>query len=313
MSIISAIGSLLVLLCLTLTLRRIGLLNDEHGKLFSLLVTRVTLPALIFYSLNHSHLLWSEAELALIMSLVTVGCLFLGWICARALKLDGPSKAAVILASGFGTSSTIGFTIVQQVFPGNAQALAQAVIVSSLGVQPALFTLGTAIAMYYGNKNLNNETPWQSVFRYLKSPIFIAFASGVAVSLLTDGKTFALLDLLLKPFFAVSSSNAFLIVLVAGLALKLEGMRHVVTIAACVAFIKLICMPVLLWLSMRLLASPAQWQLEVLVLEGSMSSALLAVVFCTSYGCNAQLAAKLVAATLALSIITTPILTSILL
>jgi predicted permease len=100
MSIISAIGSLLVLLCLTLTLRRSGLLNDEHGKLFSLLVTRVTLPALIFYSLNHSHLLWSEAELALIMSLVTLACLFLGWVCASALKLDGPSKAAVILASG---------------------------------------------------------------------------------------------------------------------------------------------------------------------------------------------------------------------
>jgi predicted permease len=175
-------------------------------------------------------------------------------------------------------------------------------------VQPALFTLGTAIAMYYGDKSLTNETPWQAAFRYLKSPIFIAFACGVVVSLVTAGQTYPLLDVILKPFHIVAHSNAFFVVLVAGLALQLEEVRKLVTIASCVAIIKLVAMPLLLWFCIHLLASPEEWQVEVLLIEGAMSSALLAVVLCGAYGCDAKLAAKLVAVTLALSLVSTPIL-----
>ena len=312
MPVVSAIVGLFALLGLVLTLKRAGLLSESHGKLFSQLVTRVTLPALIFHSLNKSHLVWSEAEISLVMLLVTLICLFLGWLVARGLNLDGPQKAAVILTSGFGSSSSLGFTIVEQVFPGNTEALTQAVIISSLGVQPALFTLGTAIAMYYGDKSLTNETPLQAVNRYLKSPIFIAFACGVAISLITGGKSYPLLDVILKPVLVVAHSNAFLVILVAGLALQLEAMRKSLTTAACVAIIKLVTMPLLLWLFMRLIASPEEWQVEVLIIEGSMSSALIAVVLCGAYGCDAKLAAKIVAVTLALSLVSTPILTEFL-
>ncbi len=313
MPIVFAILGLFALLCLVLTLKRTGLLSESHGKLFSKLITGVTLPALIFHSLNKSHLVWSEAELALVMLFVTLVCLFLGWLVAIGLNLDAPRKAAVILTSGFGSSSSLGFTVVEQVFPGNTEALTQAVIISSLGVQPALFTLGTAIAIYYGGESLSNETPLQSAFRYLKSPIFIAFACGVAVSLMTAGKAYPLLDIILKPFDIVARSNAFFVVLVAGLALQLEEVRKLVTIATCVAIIKLVAMPFMLWFCIRLLASPAEWQREVLMIEGSMSSALLSVVLCGAYGCDAKLAAKLAAATLVLSLVSVPILTGFLL
>ena len=310
--IVSSMGSLLVLFCLAMAFKRSGLLDDNHGKLFSKLVTQVTLPGLIFFSLAHSKLLWSEAELALIMLIVTLICLCLGWLVARTLKLDGPRKGAVILASGFGTSSTLGIAFVSEVFPGNAEALAQAVIISSLGVQPALFTLGTAIAMYFGKNDSRDETPLQSVFRYLKSPIFIAFISGLTVALLTEGGNYPVLDIILKPFHVVSAANTFLVTLAVGLSLRLEGLRNVMTIAVSVITIKLIIMPVLLWLGASVLASPEAWQVEVLVLEGSMSSALLAVVFCSAYGCDEKLAAKLVFITTALTIVTAPILLEVL-
>lgn len=312
MPVVSAIVGLFALLCLVLALKRTRLLNESHGQLFSQLVTRVTLPALIFHSLNKSHLVWSETEIALIMLVVTLVCLLLGWLVARGLNLDGPRKAAVVLTAGFGSSSSLGFTIVEEVFPGNTEALAQAVIISSLGVQPALFTLGTAIAMHYGDKSYSNVTPLQSAFRYLKSPIFIAFACGVAISLATEGNSYPLFDFILKSFHIVAHSNAFLVILVAGLALQFERVKNLLTIAAFVAIIKLIAMPFLLWLSIRLIKSPKEWQTEVLMIEGSMSSALLAVVLCGAYGCDAKLAAKLVAVTLALSLVTTPILTEFL-
>ncbi|MFZ9938579.1 MAG: AEC family transporter [Luteolibacter sp.] len=312
MPVVSAIIGLFALLSLVLTLKRTGLLNPSHGQLFSQLVTRVTLPALIFHSLNKSHLVWSEAEISLVMLLVTLVCLVLGWLVARGLNLDGPGKAAVILASGFGSSSSIGFTIVEQVFPGNAEALTQAVIISSLGVQPALFTLGTAIAMAYGERRNAIESPWQSAVRYLKSPIFIAFAGGVAASLVTGGQPSPLLNVILKPIHLVAHANAFLVIAVTGLSLQLKEMGNLMTIGACVAIIKLIAMPLLLWLFAHLLMTPEDWQLEILMIEGSMSSALLAVVLCSAYGCDAKLAAKLVAITLTLSLVTTPTLTAFL-
>ena len=312
MTIVLAILGLFALLSLVVALKQAGLLCESHGKVFSQLVTWVTLPALIFHSLNKSHLVWSEVELSLVMLFVTLVCLFLGWLVAFGLNLDAPQKAAVILTSGFGSSSSLGFTIVEQVFPGNKEAMTQAVLISSLGVQPALFTLGTAIAMYYGEKSLTNEKPWQSAFRYLKSPIFIAFAFGVAVSLVTSWTTYSVPGVILKPFQIAANSNAFFVILVAALALQNEETRNLVPIAIGVAIVKLVAMPLLLWFCVRLLASPAEWQIEVMIIEGSMSSALLAVVLCRAYGCDAKLAAKLVAATLALSFVSIPMWTGLL-
>jgi malate permease and related proteins len=305
--ILSSMGSLLALFLLAMAFKRIGILSEDSGKLFSRLVTQVTLPALIFFSLVHSKVLWSEAELALVMLMVTLVCLLLGWLVAVWLKLDGSRKGAVILTSGFGTSSTLGLAFISQTFQGDPAAMTQAVIISSLGVQPALFTLGTSIAMHYGSGDSGHETPLQATRRYLKSPIFIAFFCGLIVSLLTSGQSYPPLDFILMPISVIAASNTFFVTIAVGLSLRLDGLKDMMMIGACVATIKLIIMPLLLWLSAPIV-SPQEWQVEVLVLEGSMSSALLAVVFCSAYGCDEKLAAKLVFSTTVLMIITTPLL-----
>jgi predicted permease len=46
------------------------------------------------------------------------------------------------------------------------------------------------------------------------------------------------------------------------------------------------------------------WQVQVLVLEAAMPSALLTVVFAKTYGCDAKLASKLIFATLVISSVT---------
>ena len=46
------------------------------------------------------------------------------------------------------------------------------------------------------------------------------------------------------------------------------------------------------------------WEVQVLVLEAAMPSALLTVVFAKTYGCDAKLASKLIFATLVGSSIT---------
>ena len=70
--IVSAIVILLALIFFTILLRRLGIIEEQHGKLFSKLITQITLPALILFSMARAELLFSEVELALIMFLASL-------------------------------------------------------------------------------------------------------------------------------------------------------------------------------------------------------------------------------------------------
>ena len=87
----------------------------------------------------------------LIMFFAVLVYLALGWLIGRTLGLDRSRMGPFILATGFGNSSLLGFALVSEVFSNNDQAMAEAIVLSSLGSQPLLFTLGTMIAIYYGD------------------------------------------------------------------------------------------------------------------------------------------------------------------
>ena len=309
--IVSSILSLLALICLTMLFKRGGVIDEQHGPLFSKLITQVTLPALIFVSLTRTELVWSEFELALIMLGVSLICLALGWGVARALRLDDARTGAVILVTGFGSSSLLGFALISEVFPGDDQTMAEAAMLSGLGVQPALFTLGTMIAMSFGHQTNEPGARLRAALRYLHSPIFIALVSGLILSALLQGRSDPILSSIQDGLHIVGGANTFLVILTVGLTLQLSGLRDVTRIGASVCAVKLLIMPVLLWLPSHAMSLP-DWQMQVLVLEGAMPSAMLSVVLCNAYGCDARLASKLVLMTTVLSVFTVPVLFQIL-
>lgn len=309
--IVSSIVVLLVLICLAMVLRRVGLLEEAHGRLFSKLITKLTLPALIFVSLARTELVWSEGLLALIMVAVSVVCLALGWVVAQLMGLEGPRKAPVILAAGFGSSSLLGFALIGEVFPSSARDLAEAAILSGLGVQPLLFTLGTMIALYYGSAEADAAARLSAALRFFYSPIFLSLVAGIALSLLLQGRSDPILKSVLDGIHLVGAANTFLVTLAVGLLLRFDEMGRVAGMAVRVGAIKLFVMPLLLWLPTLALTLP-DWQVEVLVLEGAMPSAMLPVVLCSSYGCDAKLASGLVFVTTMASVVTLPLMFSLL-
>ena len=139
--VVSSILVLLVLICFAMLLRRVGLLSERDGEIFSKLITKITLPALIFVSMSRTELYWAEFELAGFMALATLICLALGWLVGRLVRADAPAMGAIVLCSGIGASSLLGFPLIAQVFPHHNEAMAEAVVLSSLGVQPILYTL----------------------------------------------------------------------------------------------------------------------------------------------------------------------------
>ncbi len=309
--IVSSIIVLLLLICFAMLLRRVGLLDEDDGEIFSRLITNVTLPALIFVSMARTELHWAELELAGFMAIATLICLALGWVFGRLLKADAPAMGAIVLCSGIGSSSLLGFALISQVFPHHEAAMAEAVVISSLGVQPILFTLGPLIALYYGSTDAAPEGRLKSAIKYFYSPIFLSFISGITITLVFGVIEHPTFKSVLDGIHVLGAANTFMVTLAFGLLLRLEALRATIVVAAGVGVVKLIIMPLVLWIQEHTL-DLKDWQVDVLVLEGAMPASTLAVILCSAYGCDARLGSKIVFFTTIASIVTVPLLFQVL-
>ena len=304
--IVSAILVLLALISFAMMLRRVGLLEEHHGEIFSKLVTNVTLPALVFVSLARRELHLAELELAGLMAIATLLCLALGWVIARLVRADPQATGAIILCSGFGSSSLLGFALIEQVFPNDHAAMAEAAVLSNLGVTPIMFTIGPLIALYYGSPDAAPEGRLRSALSYFYSPLFLSFVGAIVVTLVFGVIEHPVYESFLDGVRVLGAANTFLVTLSFGLLLRLEAARAVIVVAACVGVAKLVIMPVLLWIQEHAFVLET-WQVDVLVLEGAMPSSTLAVILCSAYGCDARLGTKIVFFTTIASIVTVPL------
>lgn len=299
------------LILLGVLLRVRGLLSDAHAPVLARLVTQVTLPALIFSALVRAPLEAVYSELAAIMLGAELIALGLGWGLARLLRLGPAQAAAVILTAGFGSSSLLGYPLIAEVFSDDAAALTEAAMISELGVGPALFTLGTLIAAYLGARAARasgatdhdagsvtaaQNQPWRAALAFFHSPIFIALCLGALWSFAGVPNEGPVVGTALRAIDLIAAANSFLVALSVGLSIRFQGLRAILWVALGVGLIKLFLKPILVWLPSLALPLSAM-QLEVLIIEAAMPSALLAVVLARRYGCDAELASQLVLAT----------------
>jgi predicted permease len=221
----------------------------------------------------------------------------------RKLNLENAQMGAFLLVSAFGSSSFLGYALISQVFPGNIDTMTEAVIISEVGLVPVLFTVGTMLAIYYGRSELDSKGRLLATTAFFKSPLFFSIVAGVCWSMLQ----LPVEGVLITPIFhflkVLSSANTFLVAMTVGVLLHFSGMRAILYLVLFTCLIKLIIKPLLVW-APTLAMDLQDWQVQVLVLEAAMPSALLTVVFAKTYGCDARLASKLIFATLVISSIT---------
>lgn len=136
---------------------------------------------------------------------------------------------------------------------------------------------------------------------------FLAFVGGLLLSMLIGPTSDPVYKSIMDGVHIAGAANTFLVTLAVGLFLSFRGLRDALLAVALVATVKLLIMPVLVWVPTGLVDIPL-WQIEVAVLEAAMPSAMLTVVLASSYGCDARFACKLVLATSVLSVVTVPLM-----
>lgn len=301
--IVISISILMGVILVAVLLRSVGLIKEDQGKLFADLVTHVTLPALVFSSLSHAIIYLEYALLALLMVAAELISLILAWAVGKRLHLENAQMGAFMLTAAFGSSSFLGYALISQVFPGNIDTMTEAVIISEVGLVPVLFTVGTMVAIYYGRTDLDSKGRLLATTSFFKSPLFFSLIAGVLWSTLKLPVEGTLITPIFNFLEVLSSANTFLVAMTVGVLLHFSGMREILWVILFAILIKLILKPLMVWVPT--LAMDLQvWQMQVLVLEAAMPSALLTVVFAKTYGCDAQLASRLIFATLVASSIT---------
>ncbi len=294
---------LVLLILFVVYLRHRGYIKQENGALFSWLVMQVTLPALLFTALAHSIMEWHYLLLFLIMFGMEMVLLMISWGIGRVLKLKSEQMGTFMIVSTFGSSALLGYALIAELFPRNSAVLAEAAFVSELGVGLPIFTVGVMIAIYYGSSDKGEITLLEGALPFFYSPIFLSIVLGILWSILSLPTRGVVIEPLFDMIHIIAKSNTFLVALTVGVLLKFNSLRDIVMIIIATIILKLILFPILVSVPAGFMDLEI-WQLQVLILEASMPSAMLSVVLANRYGCDAELAAKLVFVTLFASILT---------
>ncbi len=305
--LVEGVMVMLSVILLAILLKRWGILLKEHSSLFSRLVIKVTLPALIFSSLAITSFQREFLMMALVMAAVEVATMLLAWFTARSLKFGRGPTGALILVSAFGMTSMLGYPLISQVFPNDSLALEEAVITSELGVGLLLFILGPLIAMYYGDSVVIKKDLSRSMAGFFISPVFIALVLGIGLSFFRidpDGLAFSIID---RIMVLVGNANTLLVALAVGLVIEVHSIRKYWLFMAVAVVLKLIIKPVMAYLLLKQSAFTDMMQ-QVVFIETAMPSALLGVVFAKHYNCRPGLVSMAVMVTLILSVVSVSLL-----
>ncbi|MBN1323011.1 MAG: AEC family transporter [Methanotrichaceae archaeon] len=304
LSLIQAMIVILGLVFVGLILKRRGVISPDDRVIFGRLTTDLALPALIFVTLARQNIQEGELAAVWIMAVSLLSCMALAWIVGRALGLLAGQLGAFILVASFGSSSTLGYALISQTFTDPA-ALGEAVIISELGVGIPIFTVGVAVAIYFGQGRGGSI---QSSFKaFLKSPIFISLILGLAVALLHLNWGEFPLTILTRILDLLGGTLAIFVSLAVALMLRPIPFRSLAPLILAAAAIKLLAKPLLAFALARAeLLDPLD--MEILLIETAMPSGTVAAVLADRYGCDGGLASALLIATFAVSLITIPLI-----
>lgn len=302
--------ALVVVVCLVL--KQEGIFQEKHNSLFAGLLTKAAIPAAIVSHLALNRLEARQALMIIPIMIAVCLCVAAAWGAARLLRLDRPRTGALMLASGFSSSTLLGYPLVQYAFPGNPGAMTDAILISELGMGLPIFTLGVGIAMYWGAAGTDKGARFQVLWNYFRSPIFLALVVGLLLAPvgLDPGEP------ALAPLFSACRMIDAAIALLSSLILAGQlgwdqNWRSVLGLLAVAAVIKFGLQP---WLSaVQAPILGLTWeQSQVLILESAMPAAILGVVFATEYRCAAATAAALAFGTIILSLAAVPVVFTLL-
>lgn len=153
--------------------RRCKMHNDAWSAVLNKYVLYIALPALLFFSLEHTRVDQLLAPSLLFFNvLLLVAIIGFGVLLTRVLKYKAPMANAYIFCLFFGNVAYIGLPFILSVMPGAAGELSVLVAIHAI----VAFTLGLFIL----EKSIHKHAqPMVLLYRVVKNPLLIAIFVGL--------------------------------------------------------------------------------------------------------------------------------------
>ena len=287
-------------------LKKKNIVSSGDLKSYSKLMTMAILPAVIFLQLSRNPVHGHQFILVLIMFMAGVISMIITWIVGKLMRLRKETLGMLIITSTFGSSSLIGYPLIQFAFPNNMAAMTDAILISELGVGIPIFTLCPIVASYYGSGSSGFSSMLRTFLNYLKSPIFISVIAGLIFSQFQMVVQNPFMEPLWEALRMIQGTLTVLACLMLGLQLKFKSVRRILPLFFVSAVIQIGIQPFLAnfaaeFMHVELLGK------QVLILISAMPSAVLGSVFATQYDCDSEAASELVFLNILVSLIGIPL------
>lgn len=232
----------LAYLLIGMALKRLPAMPQSSGIALNLYVLYVALPALILLnvqSLQFSADLLIPTITPWLLLLLVVGTVLL---CSKLFNWPKEVTGALLILLPLGNTSFLGYPMTQALF-GN-EAMPYAVVYDQLGSFIALSTYVTIVAALYSN-TVAKPTLKSITLKILTFPSFIALAVGL---LLRDVDLPDLADALIAN---LAATLVPVVMVAVGFQLTFKFSKHEISPLLCALGIKLVLMPVAVWLFWR--------------------------------------------------------------
>lgn len=292
-----AILRMLALAAVGVALRVAGLVKREDARVVNAVIIYVGLPALIFKSVYTAALDWDVLAVAGVAWACTLTGLGLGWLLARALKLEGPAAGALILVAGLGNTGYVGYPVTVALF--GQEMLARAVFFDVFGTVGVAFTVGIAVAGRLGR----HQGPLNVAKEFLTWPATVALLLALAMRVVPvpAGVREPVID-----WLGLAANMATPLIMISlGLSLRAGALKGRVAALGGVAAVKLLVMPALA--AAIGLAAGMRADLPLLVLQAGTPSMMLSLILCDRFDLDTDLAAAAILLTTVACIATIPI------
>jgi hypothetical protein len=286
------IPAMVLIIAVGFTLKKTGFMAKDDVDTLNKVIIYVTLPALIFTTVQGAELSLGLAEMPVFCVIVVAACFCLAYAIGKLTKMRPGLLGAFLLVAALGNTGYLGFPLtIGLLGQGN---LVKAVFFD-FGTVTMMFTAGIFIAEAFGEVRGKSGV----IKGFITFPSVLALFIGLALNPITLP---AFLDTTLN---YLSLASVPLIMLTVGLTLEGKKLGEYAGPLAGVLVIKLLLSPVI-----ALLAAKA-WgitgaSLEVIVLEASMPAAMLSLVVGLRYKLDTEFISLAIVVSIIVSLISIP-------
>jgi len=273
-----------------------GLSAEQTREVLTTVIYYLFLPALVIDVLWKADIGLQSLAFTGLGAAAVISGIILAWAFCRLFNFTPARTGAVILASAFPNVTYLGLPVLEQAFGEWARSVV--IQLDYFSASPLLFTLGVVIARHYGRES---HKP-RFILSFLNTPPF--WAAFIAVFL--NQNHIPEPDWLLGVLQKMSAVVVPIMLFSLGLALNWSSMRiQNIPFVMPVVLVRMILIPLLL-LAISDSFPMSSREKAAAILDLSMPSMVLGIVFCDRYKLDSGLYAMSVTVTTLLSLVMLP-------